>query len=428
MLPSHTSISPKRRKFIKQLFTGSLAAVSLPTIGYGESSTRLKKIIPAVASPDEPYWGLVRNQFAIPSNLTMVNAANLCPSPYTVNELVTSYFQSLERNVSFQYREVFGERLTKSLTALAKFVGASVEEVGITRNTSESNNIVVNGYDFKSGDEIILWDQNHPSNGVSWEQRAKRYGFSVKKISTPLSPQSEDELLTAFTKAVTPKTKLISFSHISNTSGIELPAGEICRWARGKGILTHVDGAQSFGMLNIDLHEIGCDTFSGSTHKWLMGSLENGILYVRKENLERLWPTVISAGWKDKSLTTHEKFCMVGQRNEPSTAAVSTIIEFHEMIGKENIEARSRELCSLLAEGIKARIPQATFISPEADLRGGIVIVNIPGIDPRELFKKLYSDFGIACAPNNGIRLSPHIYNTKAEMERVVDALTDLSS
>ena len=119
---------------------------------------------------------------------------------------------------------------------------------------------------------------------------------------------------------------------------------------RSKGILTHVDGAQSFGIIDLNLADMGCDTFSGSTHKWLMGSLENGILYVRKENLERLWPTTISAGWKDKSQTVHKKFCMVGQRNDPSTAAVSTIVEFHEMIGKKNIEARTRDLCSVLIE------------------------------------------------------------------------------
>jgi selenocysteine lyase/cysteine desulfurase len=359
----------------------------------------------------------------------MINAANLCPSPYTVNEKVTEYFQNLERNVSFQYREVFDERLQKSLTALAKFVGASVEEVGITRNTSESNNIVVNGYDFKSGEEILLWDQNHPSNGASWEQRAKRYGYSVKKISTPVSPSSEDELVSSFTKEVTSKTRLISFSHVSNTSGIALPAKKICQWAKSKGILTHVDGAQSFGMMDLNLADIGCDSFSGSSHKWLMGSLENGILYVRKENIERLWPTVISAGWKDKSQTVHQKFCMAGQRNDPTTAAVSTIVEFHELIGKKNIETRTKELCTFLVERIQTKIPQATFVSPlNGDLRGGVVIMNIPGKDPVALFKKLYSDFGIACAPNNGVRLSPHIYNTKAEMERVVDALTALAS
>lgn len=429
MSTEKTFLEHKRRKFLKQLLTGSVAAVSLPGIVYGKSARRVDRLAPAVSAADESYWGLVKNQFAVPSNLIMMNAANLCPSPYVVNQQVTEYFQSLERNVSFQYREVFDERLKKSLADLARFVGAAVEEVGITRNTSESNNIVVNGYDFKNGDEILLWDQNHPSNNVAWEQHAKRFGYSVKRISTPVSPGSIDELIESFTKSVTGKTRLISFSHVSNTSGIALPAKKICQWARSRGILTHVDGAQSFGIIELNLADMGCDSFSGSTHKWLMGSLENGILYVRKENIEKLWPSTISAGWKDKSQTVHQKFCMVGQRNDPSTAAVSTIVEFHEMIGKKNIEARTRELCSVLVEKIQTKIPQATFVSPmKEDLRAGVVIVNIPGKEPGELFKKLYSDFGIACAPNNGIRLSPHIYNTKAEMESVADALAGLVS
>ena len=151
---------------------------------------------------------------------------------------------------------------------MAKFIGVSKEEVTITRNTSESNSFVVNGLDLKAGDEVIIWDQNHPTNGIAWENRSKRYGFSVKKVSVPLAPTPSEELLNSFTKAITSKTKLISFSHISNTSGIALPAKAICAVAKEKGILTLVDGAQSFGMMDLDLKELGCDFYTASTHKW----------------------------------------------------------------------------------------------------------------------------------------------------------------
>jgi isopenicillin-N epimerase len=422
----------KRRKFLKQLFTGSMATLALPGLSMPSAESGLhspEKFAPAGKDvPDERYWQMVKKQFSVPSNLTMMNAANLCPSPYFVNDLVSSTLQGLSKDVSFQFRHQFSEKRAKALEALSGFVGSSKEEIGIVRNTTEGNTIIVNGLDFKAGDEVILWDQNHPSNNVAWEQRAKRSGFIVKKVTVPAAPKSIDELVAPFAKAITSKTRLLSFSHISNVSGIALPAKELCQLAKSKNVLSLVDGAQSLGVVDLNLKNLGCDFYTGSTHKWLMGPFENGILYVNRERLSQIWPNVISAGWKDGTVTVDEKLCVLGQRNETTPFALPEIVEFHNSVGRKNIEDRVRQLSSYVKSQVQSKIPQAEFISPIApELSAGIVVINIPGKQPQDIYQKLYANHGIACAATVGVRLSPHIYNSMEDMDRVVDAVKALS-
>lgn len=413
-----------RRKFIKQLSAGALSTLALPL-----SASKVKEPLPAFThGDDENYWEMVKKQFAVPENLVMVNAANLCPGTYAVNERVIEFTKALAKDVSFQYRSRFEELRKKSIEKLSAFVGADREEIGITRNTSESNCIVVQGLDFRAGDEIIIWDQNHPSNEAVWLSRAKRFGFTVKKVSVPVSPDSSASLLDPFAKAITSRTKLIAFSHISNLSGIALPAKEICQLAKSRGILTLVDGAQALGMMDLNLHDMGCTFYTASTHKWLMGPFENGLLYVNKEYIHKLWPNIIGGGWKEAKIVD-ENICVLGQRNETSTAAIPETLDFHNAMGKTVIQERVINLNAYLKEQIKLKLPQARFVTPlSPELSAGIVIINLPGKDPRDIFQKLYEEYGIACAPSGGIRFSPHIYNTKKDLDKIVGALVKLAA
>jgi isopenicillin-N epimerase len=423
-METEISVQNERRHFLKRLGAGSLAALSLPAFA---SESHAQLLAPGHV-PDEKYWEQVRTQFAVPPNLIMLNAANLCPPPAAVNVQVKKILDGLEKDVSFQYREQFSEKRKSAVEVLAGFTGVSKEELGITRNTSESNNIIVNGLDLKPGDEVLLWDQNHPSNGAAWEQRAKRYGFTVKKVSVPVAPQSVEDLIRPFRDAITPQTKLLGFSHISNTSGIALPAKQLCKLAAEKNVLTLLDGAQSFGFLDLNLKDIGCDFYTGSTHKWFMGPLENGILYVKKESTGSLWPNIISAGWKEGALSVDEKYCMLGQRNESTLAGLAETVNFHQTIGKKNIENRVVQLNTYLKDQIQAKVAGATFVTPlPVELSGGVTIISFSMKKPAELSKKLYDKYGIAAAPTGGIRMSPHIYNTLGDIDKVVKALQAIS-
>lgn len=427
MKANELQMGNSRRKFLEKISIGSLAALGFPSFG-SPSANGPSSFTPKPDVVDEQYWQQVKKQFTVPDNLIMINAANLCPSPHTVSNKVLTFNRELNSNVSFQYRAVFTAQRAKALAQLAEFVGVSKEEIGITRNTSESNGILVNGLDFKTGDEIIIWDQNHPSNGVAWEKRAQRSGLVIKKISVPVLPKTKDVLISPFEKAITSKTKLIAFSHVSNLSGIALPAKELCSLAKSKGVLSLVDGAQTLGLMDLNLYEMGCDFFTASTHKWLMGPMENGILYVKKSHIDQIWPAVIGGGWKDDMHSVDEKICVLGQRIETTTSALPDAIEYQLSIGKKVIEERVVALNTYLKQQIQAKIPSATFVTPLApELSAGIVIVSLAGKDSKEIYQKLYDTFGIACASTGGIRLSPHIYNTLEDIDKVVSALAKLS-
>lgn len=421
-----TSIQ-KRRNFLRKIGAGVAATLLAPTtqlVASDSSGIPRLPIREADRPLDEKYWEMVKKQFLIAPDKLIVNAANLCPNPHFIYEKVNQYTDALARDVSFQNRAVFSKVREEALAMLAKYLGVSDAEVAITRNTSESNNIIVNGIDFKPSDEVILWEQNHPTNLIAWQNRSRREGFKVKVISVPAQPNSPNELLHAFSKAITTNTRLIAFSHISNVSGIALPAKEICTMAREKGVLTLVDGAQSFGFLDLDLKDIGCSFYSGSAHKWLMGPLENGVLYVDKEHQATIWPNIIAAGWSEDHTTLDEKVAVLGQRNTPSTSAMPDIIAFHQAIGKANVEIRVRQLNTYLKGQIGKQLPQAEFTTPLSEaLSGGVTILRIPGQEPRKLFDQLYRDFGIAGAPTGGLRISPNIYCTLKDMDRVVEAL-----
>ena len=400
----------------------------MPTAFSREDEKAEYSALPPGDTPDESYWAMVKQQFAIPAGMMMVNSANLCPSPYFVNNKVRQFQEDLARDVSFQNREKFNDVRSTTLQMLSEFVGGSSEEVGITRNTSEGNNIVVNGLDLKRGDEVIIWDQNHPTNNVAWINRAVRFGFTVKAVSTPAQPTGSEDLISPFVEAMTSRTRVLAFSHLSNVTGILIPAKELCNIARDRGILTLVDGAQAFGAIDLDLQDLGCDFYTASTHKWLMGPMENGLLYVKVENIARLWPDSISPGWSTEKSTADEKFCSLGQRNETTAATLPDILEFHQTIGKKKIQNRIRDLHNRLKEGLKDQLSKVEFITPlDPALSGGVTIFNIPGKDHMEIYQGLYDQFGIAGAPVGGVRLCPTIHNTLEDMDTIVDAVVALT-
>jgi len=416
--------SSPRRNFIKSTGFGLASFFALPAMAGPQKS--VFKLPPF--APNESYWKMVKAQFAIPSNLIMANSANLCSAPYVVNERVQKFIGEMNRDVSFQNRAIFAELRKTALNKLANYLGVTPSEVGITRNTTEGNNIILNGLSLKEGDEVVIWGQNHQSNRESWENRAKRDGFTVRRISVTANPRNKEDLIKPFTDAITSKTRVISFSHISNVSGIALPAKEICEIARSKNVLTLIDGAQACGFLNLNLKEIGCDFYTTGTHKWMMGPLENGILYIKAENIDKIWPDRITVHWNDEDKTVDGRFCALGQRNETTPPAVIDTIDFHRQIGKQNVENRVREMAAYLKDQIAKKVPSAEFVTPlQPALSGGVTIFKFPGKDGREVFEKLYRNYGIACAPTGGIRLSPTISATISDMDKIVDALKQLA-
>ena len=375
---------------------------------------------------DEPFWDEVKARFPLRGGIIPLNAANLAPAPRSVMDTVLATIQDLEGDVSAQNRAKFSDTLTTARRRVAAFLGATPEEIAIVRNASEANNIIVGGLSLGPGDEVIVFDQNHQTNNVAWTVHGARYGFGVRVISLEDQPTSPQQVLDTFVSAIGPATRVITFSDLSNSSGLQLPTRDICHAARERGIYVHVDGAQTLGGVVRDLHDLGCDSYAASAHKWLMGPKEAGILYVRAERVPEVWPGVVGVGWGNGAETTAtgaQKFETLGQRNDATIAGLIPTIDFHEELGSEVVAARIVELATLLKDGI-SRIPGAQLVTPMAtELSGGVVISSFPGKNTRAIYSALYDQYRIAGATTGGLRLCPHVYTTREDIEHTIESV-----
>jgi selenocysteine lyase/cysteine desulfurase len=360
----------------------------------------------------------------------MMSAANLCPAPSAVADRVAELARDIDSDVSFQNRAKSATLPEESCKKVGSELGGSEDEIALVRNASEANNIINRGAHRKAGDEIVIFDQNHPRNDVAWDVRAARFGFTVNRVAVPPGVTGAREILNRFEAAITPRTKLLSITYISNTTGVRLPAKELCAMARDRGIYSHVDGAQVWGFLKLDLKDLGSDSFSVSTRKWLMGPKKVGLLYVREARAPEIWANIVTVGWGSRVETTAKgarKFEVLGQRDDAALAAIGAAIDFHRVIGPENIEARTLELAGAVHAGL-SKISKMKMTTPaEAPLRGGVIVAELPpGVDRGTFANSLYSKYGVAGAPVGGVRLAPHIYNTMDDVEKTVRAVQEL--
>jgi selenocysteine lyase/cysteine desulfurase len=377
------------------------------------------------ARPDERFWQSVRDQFLMPPDLAVMNAANLCPSPAPVLETVYRNTKDMDHDPSFENREKMAEGKEEARRVVARSLRVTPEEIVLTRNTSEANNLVSSGLDLKPGDEVLIFSDNHPSNGEAWRQKAKRFGYSVSVINQPNPHPGDGFFIEAVTKAITPRTRVLAFSHQTSTVGDLLPATELCRLAHQRGIFTLVDGASAFGLFDVDLSVMQPDFYTGSAHKWPCGPKEVGLLYVNARAQQAIQPSVISAypGAVGISRTLEA----MGQRDEPAIIGFAEAIKFQEQIGRPVIEKRSRELAQALVAGLRKIDGVQLWTHPDP-ARSAAVVTFRPGtLDIRKLAAALYRNDHIGCATRTGsdrpgIRFSPHFYNTMAEVDRAVSA------
>jgi selenocysteine lyase/cysteine desulfurase len=371
---------------------------------------------------------MVREQFSFADSVVPMNAANLCPSFRAVGEQVTLLTADIDKDCSFNNRSKFSTLLEHARSLIAAQLNVSTDEVALVRNTSEANNIVNNGLDLAAGDEVIIWDENHPTNHVAWDVRAARYGFSVIKVATPTNLQNTEQLLQAFVSQFTHKTRVLALTHVSNVSGIKLPITELVQAAKARGIFVHLDGAQTWGAMALDLKALDVDSYTASAHKWFMGPKEVGLLYVKADKVSRIWPGVVAAGWgngPETRLTGARKFESLGQRDDAALAALGLTARIHSAIGPARIEQRIVELSQYLKQSVVAT--GLLLVTPlDEALSFGIVIVQAPTGQGGTLSNRLYDEYGIAAAGTGGLRLSPGIYNTTAHVDRAVAGIRAL--
>lgn len=413
-----------RRSALRRLAQGTaLLSAGLPSLA--ALSSRL-----GAAPNRESFWEMVRRQFPFREARVPMNAANLCPAPRAVAEAVVDLTQDIDVDCSFNNRRKFKTMLELSRKQVADQLGVDSDEVALVRNTSEANNIINNGLPLEAGDEVLLWDQNHPTNNVAWQVRAARFHSSVKHVETPSEPTRIDQLVAPFEQALGPRTKVLALTHVSNVSGVRLPIRELCELAHRRNIHVHVDGAQTWGAFNLNLRELQCDSFAASSHKWFCGPKEVGLLYVKRNRIAGIWPNLVSPGWGsdvEPDVTGARKFESFGQRDDARLAAIATTVDFHRLVGFDRVEARIFELAGALKAGLKAE--GFRLVTPEDPrLSGGVCIMQVPSQKGQEVFNQLYTRYGIAGAATGGLRLCPHIYNTMAHIDRAIAAVREMRS
>lgn len=409
--------STSRRSFLSTLAAG---AAFLPTAAHTMEGLAGSL---ARARDEDEFWTQVRQQFAFTEHKIPLNAANLCPSPRVVAERVSRLTEDIDVDCSFNNRSKFRQLQEEARTKIATFLGVSPDEIALVRNTSEANNTINNGLALSAGDEVVVWDQNHPTNNVAWDVRAARFGIRVVRVSTPARPAGAADLVKTFADALTPRTRVLTITHVSNVSGIRLPAREIVAMARARNIHVHLDGAQSLGAISVNLREIGCDSYSSSAHKWFVGPKEVGVLYVRADRIQSVWPNVVAPGWGDGAETVLKgarKLESLGQRDDAAVAAMATTVDFHQQIGgAARVEARVMALAARLKSGLAGL--GAKLVTPESPaLSAGVVIVEVPNGNRQKLLDALYDVHGIAGSSSGGLRLCPHLYNTEAHVDRAI--------
>ena len=399
------------------------AAAWLPRLGSAREAEPPAALPPP--SDDEAYWAEVRRQFFVADGIFMnTGTYGACPRP--VLDAVEAHERAFETVFHQQPFDVHALR-----AQLAAMVGAPPETLAFTRNTTEGMNAVARGLELAPGDEILLTTQEHVGGRCCWELVAARHGLVLTQFPPPVPAPSEDALFEAWTSHVGPKTRVLSIQHVFFSTGAIQPVRRLAAWARERGIITVVDGAHPPGMLALDIQDLGCDFYASSPHKWLLAPKGCGFLYISPAWLDRLWPLIASGGWDDLSLKA-DRFDHVGTRNDSLLVGFQAAVGFHDAIGSERIEKRSRGLATRLDAGLRT-VPGVRVVSPSVpELRSAMVSFEVDGRTGAEMQQRLWA-LGPVRVRHVGednldyTRLSTHIYNTPDEVDRVVGLVGEIA-
>ena len=389
---------------------------------------------PAASEPDAAVFAAARREFLFPENVTYCNTGTLGASPREVVNALTSGIRRLEEELpDWPYFQSDGEpltgyqRLAEFRAEAGAFLNSALEEMAFTQNATIGMSMLANGLDLTAGDEVITTNQEHGGGIASWRLRAKRHGIVVKELPLIPAPESgPDGVVKQFADAMSPKTRVVMFSHITSSLGMRLPARELCALARDHGAFSIIDGAQAVGQIRVNVKDLGCDAYVTSPHKWLLGPKGTGILYVRREAQPRVWSTLTNGGFDDNSSGAF-RFMQYGTGSLPVVHGLRAAIRFMNRIGMERIERWDRMLSKRLRDGL-GRIPTVYFSSP-ADPRfaSAITTFGVKGHTGRQLQDALWAKkIRVRAQGDRGVRLSAHLYVSPADIDHVLEVVSAL--
>lgn len=418
-----------RRSFLTSLAGAAVAPTfaerAIRRLGH---ATQIAGNRPAAAvADDEEYWSEIQRAFDADRTMINLNNGGCCPAPtHVLEQMIRDLRFSNELPVDHMWR-VLEPRVESVRRDLAREFGCDPEEMAITRNASESNEIVQFGLDMKRGDEVVVTNQNYGRMLTTWDQRARREGIVIKPISFKVPPPSQQYLVDLFAEAITPRTRAIELTHMTNLTGQIMPVKEIMALAHPRGIDVLVDGAHAFAHFPFKRDELDCDFYGTSLHKWMLAPIGTGFLYVRKSKQKALWPLMAAPSSMDDNI---RKFEEIGTHPAANHNAVSAAIAFHRGIGADRKIARLRLLRDrwakrLLAEGGD----RVKILTPlDSKFSGAICLVSIDGMDMPKLGGWLLDRHKIVSTPIvhpefSGLRVTPNVYTTLDEVDTFTEKM-----
>ncbi|HYN09988.1 MAG TPA: aminotransferase class V-fold PLP-dependent enzyme [Vicinamibacterales bacterium] len=427
-----------RRSFLRTTSVLGTAALTVRTNGLAEILAAAKSVqgqSPDQVARDEGYWREIQQAFALDRTLINLNTGNHCSQPTVVLDAVKRYLD-MQNLAPVYYAGLINRNVESVRRGLAGEFGCDPEELAITRNASESLQILQNGIDLAAGDEVITTEQDYPRMLTTWDQRVRRDKITVTRIQFPV-PTTQQDLFERVEKAITPRTKVLHFCHITNLTGQLFPVQQISRMARARGIRTIVDGAHAGAQFPFKLRELECDSYGVSLHKWLLAPFGTGILFVKRDQIANVWPLQAAPA---RSANDIRKFEEIGTAPAGTRAAIADALAFHQAIGAERKAARLYYLTMRWATplGQLPRVQMHSSLKPGQTW--GLATVGIQGLEPGKISTFLWDRYRIIVAgisgsqppgpkfDYQGIRVTPNIYTTIQEIDTFVGAMKELLS
>lgn len=372
----------------------------------------------------EAYWNRIRKeQFLLEDWRAYLNNGSLGVAPRPVVQAVNAFTERSAMLSTEEYPRWGYETLDRQRELMAGFAGCKKEELAILHSATEAMSMIASGLELKAGDEVLITNQEHPSGRGCWYMRQARHGIRVREAEITLPPKSREDLIHQVVSAIRPETRVLSFSGILTTTGLVMPVREICEAARSKGVITVVDGAHMLGQIPMRIADLGCDYFAASPHKWMFAPAGSGLLYVREENLAKLWPTIVTGSWDDMKLGA-ARYMMMGTNNRAVVEGAMAGLQFLKSIGAENIFRRIHDLARDVRRRA-AEIPYLELLTPDDDrMYGALVTFRFRGKDPAP-FREACRKRRIWIYGGEMLRVSTHIHTRRKDLDALFSTMRE---
>ena len=413
----------------RRAFLAALTATAVAPTFRRDALLRARDLVTtgSIAGDDEDYWREVQRAFDLDHSIINLNNGGVSPSPTHVLDAMVRDLRFSNVAPVHHMWDVLEPRIEGVRRELAREFGCDPEELAITRNASESMETLILGLDLARGDEVIVTTQNYPRMLTTWDQRERRDGIVVRKISFAIPPRSLNDVVDRVREAITPKTRVIEVPHITNLSGQIMPVRELVRLGRERNIEVLVDGAHSFAHFPFNRDALDCDWFGTSLHKWLLAPIGTGFLYVRRSKIPSLWPLMAAPKTMDANVRKYEE---IGTHPAANHNAIAVALAFHRAIGAERKAARLRFLRDRWAKRLTSESDRCRVLTPLDDPRQacGIGLLYIDGLEVPKLVSHLWEKYRIITTPIvhaefKGLRITPNVYTSPDMVDAFGDAV-----